>query len=150
MTASKVGRPPTGRLASLVFCTAIFWLLPSASAQRATLRPLTPFTGQVGNGCQTRVLCAAIERLGLYAGLRLEGTATDSERGRELAFGGTLAVGLDLIRRVALEASFPVGVSYRGTESTLLVSGPLRLGGRLRLGGAAPTMFAERPQPRLS
>ena len=128
----------------------IFGLLPCASAQRATLRPLTPFAGQVGNGCQTQSLCAAIERLGLYAGLRLDVATTDSETGRELAFGGTLALGLDLIRRVALEASFPVGVSYRGAESTLLLSGPLRLGGRLRLGGAAPTLFSERPQPPLA
>ena len=123
---------------------------PSASAQSAALRPLSPFAAQFGNGCQTQVICAAIERLGLYVGLRLDGTATDAETGRELAFGGTFSLGLDLIRRVAIEASFPVGLIYRGTESTLFPVGPLRVGGRLRLGGAAPTLFSERPQPRLA
>ncbi|HRI51093.1 MAG TPA: hypothetical protein PLW65_13005 [Pseudomonadota bacterium] len=105
---------------------------------------------QFGNRCQTQVLCAGIERLGLYAGLRLDGTASDPGTERELAFGGTFALGLDLIRRVALEASFPVSVSYRGAESTLLLAGPLQFGGRLRLGRAVPTLFSERTPPRLA
>ncbi len=150
MIVSELRRLSSGRLAGLGFFSVLFWLLPAASAQPATRRPLTPFAAQFGNGCQTQVLCAAIERLGLYAGLRLDGTATDAGTERELALGGTVSLGLDLIRRVALEASFPVGLSYRGAESTLFVSGPLRLGGRLRLGGAAPTLFSERPQPRLA
>jgi len=152
MTATKLRWPSNGRLASPFFLafSLIFSVLPSASAQSTTLRPLTPFAAQFGNGCQTHVICAAIERLGLYAGLRLDGTAANTATGRELAFGSTFSLGLDLIRRVALEASFPVGLIYRGTESTLFPVGPLRVGGRLRLGGAAPTMFSARPQPRLA
>lgn len=137
-------------VAGALFLSLIFWLLPSACAQLAPLRPLTPFAARSGNGCQTQVICAAIERLGLYTGLRLDGTAIATESGHELAFGGTFSLGLDLIRRVALEASFPVGLVYRGTESTLFPVGPLQVGGRLRLGGAAPTLFSERPQPRLA
>lgn len=126
----------------------VFWLLPAAHAQPATLRPLTPFAPRFGNGCQTQIICAAIERLGLYAGLRLDGSVTEAGSGRELAFGSTVSMGLDLIHRVALEASFPVGVSYRGVESTLLLAGPLHVGARLRVGGEVPTLFSERPQPR--
>lgn len=126
----------------------VFWLSPAAHAQPATLRPLTPFASRFGNGCQTQIICAAIERLGLYAGLRLDGSVTQAGSGRELALGSTVSMGLDLIHRVAFETSFPVGVSYRGIESTLLLAGPLHVGARLRLGGEVPTLFSERPQPR--
>ena len=129
----------------------IFWLsarfLPAAYAQPATLRPSTPFAPRFGNGCQTQIICAAIERLGLYAGLRLDGSATEAGSGREFALGSTLSVGLDLIRRVAIEASFPAGVIYRGAEPTLFLAGPLHVGARLRLGAAVPTLFSQRPQP---
>ena len=77
MTASQLWRWSTGWLVGLILLALTFWLLPSAGAQSATLRPLTTFAAQFGNGCQTQVICAAIERLGLYAGLRLDGTATD-------------------------------------------------------------------------
>jgi len=128
----------------------IFWLLPSAYAQPTPPRAPTPFGPRFGNGCQTQVICAAIERLGLYVGLRLDGTSTDTQKGPELGLGATVWVGLDLIRRIALDASFPVGVIFRGAESTLFWDGPIHFGARLRLGGAPPTPFSDRPQPRLA
>ena len=135
------------RQSGVFLLSLIFGLLSSSYAQSATPHSPTPFAPQFGNGCQTQIICAAIERLGLYAGLRLDGTVSDAGSRRELGFGSRVSVGLDLLHRVALEVSFPAGVIYRGVESTLLLAGPLQVGARLRLGGAVPTLFSERKQP---
>jgi hypothetical protein len=113
-----------------------------------TTRPPTPFAQRIGNACQTLTLCAAIERLGLYANLQLSTALTPSETGSETALGGSLGIGLDLIRHVALEVSIPATVVYQGTAPTLLSGGPLVLGTRLVFGSSSPTLFSERAAPR--
>ena len=118
------------------------------SAPVPTTQPSIPFAPRIGNGCQTLTLCAAIERLGLYANLRLNAAITPSESGHETALGGSLGVGLDLIHHVALELSIPATVVYQGTAQTLLSGGPLVVGTRLVFGNPSPTLFSQRPGPR--
>ena len=113
-----------------------------------TTRPPIPFAQRIGNACQTLTLCAAIERLGLYANLQLSTALAPSETGSETALGGSLGIGLDLIRHVALEVSIPATVVYQGTAPTLLSGGPLVLGTRLVFGSSSPTLFSERAAPR--
>jgi len=111
-------------------------------------RPPIPFAPRIGNGCQTLTLCAAIERLGLYADLRLNTAITPSETGSETALGGSLGVGLDLIRHVALEVSIPATFVYQGAAATLFSGGPLVVGARLVFGSPSPTLFSQRSAPR--
>lgn len=106
------------------------------------------FVPRVGNGCQTQSLCAAIERLGIYASLHLNAAITATEASPQTALGGTVGVGLNLIRHIALEASIPAAVVYQGTAPTLPVGGPLQVGTRLVFGSASPTLFSERTPPR--
>jgi len=116
---------------------------PGAAGRAPTL-----FSPRAGNGCQTQSLCAAIERLGIYASLHLNTVITATEASPQTALGGTVGVGLDLIRHIALEASIPAAVVYQGTAPTLLVGGPLQVGTRLVFGTASPTLFSERTPPR--
>ena len=74
---------------------------------RPAARPLLPLALRFGNGCQTRTVCAAMERLGLYAGLSLGGTLREGVAGSERAGGGTLSLGFDFIRRLAVEEMAP-------------------------------------------
>ena len=90
----------------------------------------------------------APQRLGIYASLHLNAAITATEASPQTALGGTLGVGLDLIRHVAVEASIPAAVVYQGTAPTLLVGGPLQVGTRLVFGSASPTLFSERTPPR--
>ena len=113
----------------------------------ATHLPL-PFAPRIGNGCQTQSVCAAIERLGLYASLRLNTAITPAETGHETALGGSFGVGLDLARHVALEVSIPATFVYQGAAPTLLSGGPLVVGTRLVFGHPSPTLFSERSVPR--
>lgn len=119
-----------------------------AEGEAVALRPLTPFTPGFGNACQTRTICAAMERLGLYAGLSLQGAISEHDTGRETALGGTLSLGFDFVRRVALELHFPTAAIQSGDQPLLVAAGPLAFGARLRLGPHAPTLFSEKPQPR--
>ena len=132
----------------------LLWSLSfsAAAAARATAnpRPQSPLAARFGNGCQTLTPCAAIERLGLYAGVNLQASLSDAADGRETALGGTLSLGLDLIRRLALEAHFPAAAVQSGGAPRLLAAGPLTVGARLRLGPPAPTFFTDRPPPRAS
>ena len=140
---------PFVRLVHAVFLLLMLWV-PSARAaasEAVRYRP-APFVPRAGNGCQTQTVCAAIERLGLYASLHLNTAITATEASPQTALGGTLGVGLDLIRHIALEASIPAAVVYQGTAPTLLVGGPLQVGTRLVFGSASPTLFSERTPPR--
>lgn len=76
--------------------------LASPTWGAAASRPLSPFAAGFGNG-QTRTVCTAIERLGLCAGACLQGALIDTDAGRETAMGGTLSLGFDFVRRVAVE-----------------------------------------------
>lgn len=134
-------------LAILVFALGAVGLA-SPTWGAAASRPLSPFAAGFGNGCQTRTVCASIERLGLYAGASLQGALTDSDAGRETALGGTLSLGFDFVRRVAVEAQFATAAIHSAGEPLLVAAGPLTVGARLRLGPHAPTLFSEKPQPR--
>jgi hypothetical protein len=125
------------------------WLASARSARSAPFeRPLSPFTPRFGNGCQTLIICASIERLGLYAGATIQGALTDTADGRETALGGTLSLGFDFVRHVAIEAHFATAAIHNQGEPLLVAAGPLTIGARLRLGPHAPTLFSEKPQPR--
>lgn len=140
---------PFVRLVHAVFLLLMLWVpLARAAASEAVRSLPAPFVPRVGNGCQTQSLCAAIERLGLYASLHLNTAITATEASPQTALGGTVGVGLDLIRHIALEASIPAAVVYQGTAPTLLVGGPLQVGTRLVFGTASPTLFSERTPPR--
>jgi hypothetical protein len=124
--------------------------IPTAQAGKPEVIGRAPalFSPRTGNGCQTQSLCAAIERLGLYASLHLNTATPTTEASPQTALGGTLGVGLDLIRHIAVEASIPAAVVYQGTAPALLVGGPLQVGTRLVFGAASPTLFSERTPPR--
>ena len=136
------------RLHLVILLLLLGILRDAQAAPILTTRPPTPFAQRIGNACQTLTLCAAIERLGLYANLQLSTALTPSETGSETALGGSLGIGLDLIRHVALEVSIPATVVYQGTAPTLLSGGPLVLGTRLVFGSSSPTLFSERAAPR--
>jgi len=140
---------PFVRLVHAVFLLLMLWVSWARAAASEAVRSLpAPFVPRAGNGCQTQSLCAAIERLGLYASLHLNTAITATEASPQTALGGALGVGLDLIRHIALEASIPAAVVYQGTAPTLLVGGPLQVGTRLVFGSASPTLFSERTPPR--
>ena len=136
------------RLHLVILLLLLGILRDAQAAPILTTRPPIPFAQRIGNACQTLTLCAAIERLGLYANLQLSTALTPSETGSETALGGSLGIGLDLIRHVALEVSIPATVVYQGTAPTLLSGGPLVLGTRLVFGSSSPTLFSERAAPR--
>lgn len=136
------------RLHLVILLLLLGILRDAQAAPILTTRPPIPFAQRIGNACQTLTLCAAIERLGLYANLQLSTALAPSETGSETALGGSLGIGLDLIRHVALEVSIPATVVYQGTAPTLLSGGPLVLGTRLVFGSSSPTLFSERAAPR--
>ena len=136
------------RLHLVILLLLLGILRDAQAAPILTTQPPIPFAQRIGNACQTLTLCAAIERLGLYANLQLSTALTPSETGSETALGGSLGIGLDLIRHVALEVSIPATVVYQGTAPTLLSGGPLVLGTRLVFGSSSPTLFSERAAPR--
>jgi hypothetical protein len=131
-----------------VCSSLLLFALGLVSVAAAAPRPLSPFAPGFGNGCQTRTVCASIERLGLYAGASMQGALTDTDSGRETALGGTLSLGFDFVRRVAIEAQFSTAAIHNAGVPLLLAAGPLTVGARLRLGPHAPTLLSEKPQPR--
>jgi hypothetical protein len=136
-----------------LFCLVLAVLAAGSASARAegpalARRPLMPFSSGFGNACQTRTVCAAMERLGLYAGLSLQGAISEQDTGRETALGGTLSLGFDFVRRVALELHFPAAALHSGDQPLLVAAGPLAFGARLRLGPHAPTLFSEKEPPR--
>ena len=78
-------------------------------------RTLSSVAARFGSGCQTRTVCASIERLGLYALVSLQGALMDSAAGREAALGGDVSVGFGLIRRVAIKARFATAAATPGS-----------------------------------
>ena len=138
----------TGQSLSALLFLWTFAAVPGAHAEGG--RPLSPLAPRFGNGCQTQTPCAAIERLGLYASASLQGTLTDAPAGRETALGGTVSVGFDCIRRIAIEAHFAAAAVRAQGAPLLLAAGPLTLAARLRLGPPAATLLSELPPPRWS
>lgn len=140
-----------GMIGTLLVLLVLSTARAEPGAGTAGARPLSPLGPRFGNACQSRTVCAAMERLGLYAGLSLEGSLTETAQGPERAGGGTLSVGFDFIRRVAVEAHFPVaGLAAPGAagDAAALSAGPLAVAARLRLGPAVPTLLSDKLPPR--
>src|SRR5688572_16147801 len=96
------------RLAVCLLSMLVGLMLAWPAAAQTPPRALSPLLDRFGNSCQTLLPCAAMEHLGLFLGTSGQVNLTDSKEGRSYAFGGDLSLGFDFIRRVALEARFPV------------------------------------------
>lgn len=143
-------RLPVRRLAVCLLSILIFLMLELPAAAQTPPRALSPLLDRFGNSCQTLLPCAAMEHLGLFLGTSGQVALTDSKAGRSYTFGGDLSLGFDFIRRVALEARFPVAGLRDPAGSYRLIAGPSMLGLRVRLGPAAATLFGTRKPPRYS
>lgn len=122
----------------------------SAADPPVGLRYQSPLLRYHGNGCQTLGPCVAIEKFALFASLNLQTTLLGLGERREIGFGGELAIGMDLLERVALEANFPIAWVHDADDQYLLMPGPFVVGGRIRLGRAAPTIFSPTAAPRVT